>query len=113
MRGKEKGLVGLMKKRDEMPNFTSFHCIIHQEALVSKLRNHAFQNVMQVVVHVVNYIVSRPLNHRQFRQLIEDYETEYSDLVLHNAVRWLSRGRVLERFLSLLPEISTFLDSKG
>ncbi len=113
MRGKEKGLVGLMKKRDEMPNFISFHCIIHQEALVSKLRNNEFQNVMQRVVHVVNYIVSRALNHRQFRQLIQDYDTEYSDLVLHSEVRWLSRGKVLERFLSLLPEINTFLDSKG
>lgn len=67
------------------------HCIIHQESLVSKLRNNEFQNV--IVVHVVNYIVSRALNHRQFRQLIE--ETEYSDLVMHSEVRWLSHGKVL------------------
>ena len=113
MRGKEKGLVGLMKKRDEIPNFISFHCIIHRETLVSKLRNSEFQNAMQRVVHVVNYIVSRALHHRQFRQLIQDYDIEYSDLVLHSEVRWLSRGRVLERFLSLLPEINSFLDSKG
>ncbi len=113
MRGKEKGLVGLMKKREEIPNFISFHCIIHQESLVSKLRNKTFQNVMQTVVCVVNFIISRALNHRQFRQLIEDYNTEYSDLLMHSEVRWLSRGKVLERFLSLLPEICTFLDSKG
>ncbi len=113
MRGKEKGLVGLMKKREEIPNFISFHCIIHQESLVSKLRNKTFQNVMQTVVRVVNFIISRALNHRQFRQLIEDYDTEYSDLLMHSEVRWLSRGKVLERFLSLLPEICTFLDSKG
>ncbi len=113
MRGKEKGLVGLMKKREEIPNFIRFHCIIHQESLVSKLRNKTFQNVMQTVVCVVNFIISRALNHRQFRQLIEDYDTEYSDLLMHSEVRWLSRGKVLERFLSLLPEICTFLDSKG
>lgn len=64
---------------------------------------------MQKVVHVVDYIVSRALNHRQFRQS----DTEYRDLVMHSEVRWLSRGKVLERFLSLLPEICTFLDSKG
>lgn len=109
MRGKEKGLVGLMNKREEI----SFHCIIHQEALVSKLRNNEFKEVMQRVVNVVNDIVSRPLNHRQFRQLIEDYDTEYNDLVTHSEVRWLSCGKVLERFLSLLPEICAFLDNKG
>lgn len=96
MRGKEKGLVGLMNKREEIPNFISFHCIIHQEALVSKLRNNEFKEVMQRVVNVVNYIVSRSLKHRQFRQLIEDYDTEYNDLVTHSEVRWLSCGKVLE-----------------
>lgn len=113
MRGKEKGLVGLMNKREEIPNFISFHCIIHQEALVSKLRNNEFKEVMQRVVNVVNYIVSRSLKHRQFRQLIEDYDTEYNDLVTHSEVRWLSCGKVLERFLSLLPEMCAFLDNKG
>lgn len=113
MRGKEKGLIGLMKKREDIPNFTSFHCIIHQEALVSKLRNNSFLDVMQTVVRVVNFIVSRALTHRQFRQLIEEYDTEYGDLVMHSEVRWLSRGRVLERFLSLLSEIRTFLECKG
>lgn len=62
MRGKEKGLVGLMNKREEITNFISFHCIIHQDALVSKLRNNEFKEVMQRVVNVVNDIVSRPLN---------------------------------------------------
>ena len=48
-------------------------------------------------------IVSRALNHRQFRQLIEDYDSEYSDLVMHSE----------DGCLSLLPEVCTFLDSKG
>ena len=43
----------------------------------------------------------------------EDYDTEYGDLVMHSEVRWLSQGKKLERFLSLLPEIHTFLDNKG
>jgi len=111
MRGKEKGLVGLKKKREEIQNFVGFHCIIHQESLVSKLKIKSFQNVMQTVVCVVNFIVSRALYHRQFRQLIEEYDTEYGDLLMHSEVRWLSHGKVLERFQSLLPEIFTFLDS--
>lgn len=100
MQSKEKGFVGLMNKRDEMPNFISFNCVIHRESFISKCKNTEFQNVM----HVVNYIVSIALNHRQFRQLTEDYDTEYSDLVMHSELGWLYRGQVLKRFLSLLPE---------
>uniref|UniRef100_H2ZW76 DUF4371 domain-containing protein n=1 Tax=Latimeria chalumnae TaxID=7897 RepID=H2ZW76_LATCH len=33
MRGKEKGLLGLMRKQEGIPKFIMFHCIIHQEAL--------------------------------------------------------------------------------
>lgn len=53
MRGKEKGLIGPVKKREDIPNFTSFYCIIHQEALVSKLGNNGFLDVMQTVVRVI------------------------------------------------------------
>jgi len=113
MRGKENGLIGLMRKREDMPKFASFHCIIHQEALVAKLKNAEMQSVMQLVVKVVNFIVSRALNHRQFRALLNEYNTEYGDLLMHSEVRWLSRGRVLERFLNLLPQIREFLESKG
>ncbi|KAK3876626.1 hypothetical protein Pcinc_018599 [Petrolisthes cinctipes] len=83
------------------------------EALVAKLKDCELQNVMQLVVRVVNFIVSRALNHRQFRELLAEYETEYGGLVMHNEVRWLSRGRVLERFSSLLPQIREFTVSKG
>ena len=96
MRGKEKGLIVLMRKKEEIPNFTTFHCIIHQEALLAKPKDCELQNVMQLVVRGVNFIVSRSLKHRQFRELLAEYETEYGDLVMHNEVRWLSRGRVLE-----------------
>ena len=37
--GKEKCLVGIMNKRDEIPHFISFHRIIHKESLVYKNRN--------------------------------------------------------------------------
>ncbi|GFU61137.1 uncharacterized protein TNCV_763971 [Trichonephila clavipes] len=40
-------------------------------------------------------------------------ESKYADILLHNKVRWLSRGDVLKRFASLFPEIKAFVLEKG
>ncbi|KAK1903618.1 General transcription factor II-I repeat domain containing protein 2A, partial [Dissostichus eleginoides] len=40
-------------------------------------------------------------------------KSTYSDLLLHNKVRWLSRGEVLKRFVACLDHGKTFLESKG
>lgn len=45
--------------------------------------------------------------------LLEELSAEYGDLLLHTEIRWLSRGRILQRFLSLLGEIREFMQSKG
>lgn len=42
------------------------HCIIHQETLCAKSLK--FKNIMDIVVKTVNLILSRGLNHRQFKQ---------------------------------------------
>ncbi|KAJ3594051.1 hypothetical protein NHX12_006383 [Muraenolepis orangiensis] len=44
--------------------------------------------------------------------LLQEQEAAYSDLLQHNDVRWLSRGRVLERFFALRKEVSEFLSSQ-
>ena len=57
--------------------------------------------------------MAKALNHRQFRMLLDEVDSMYSDLLLYNKVRWLSRGEVLKRFVVCLKEVKTFLDSKG
>ncbi|XP_071052939.1 general transcription factor II-I repeat domain-containing protein 2-like [Onthophagus taurus] len=114
MIGVNSGLVTLLKKHLQEKNINAedlmqFHCIIHQEALCSKKIE--FQNVMKVVVSTVNFIKSRGLNHRQFKQFLDDIESEYGDLLYYTEVRWLSRGLTLERFLNLIEEIGIFLAS--
>ncbi|CAJ1079930.1 PREDICTED: general transcription factor II-I repeat domain-containing protein 2-like, partial [Xyrichtys novacula] len=112
MVGRETGLVALLRKELEVPNFLSYHCIIHQEQLCCKLRSGELKTTMGKVVKVVNFIRSHALKHRQFRTLVEEYEMLYQDLSLHAEVRWLSRGIVLEKFMDLLPVIREFIRQK-
>jgi hypothetical protein len=56
---------------------------------------------MNIVVSTVNFIRSRSLNHRQFRELLIDIEADYGDVIYHSEVRWLSRGKVLKRIYDL------------
>ncbi|KAF7641054.1 hypothetical protein LDENG_00297180, partial [Lucifuga dentata] len=52
---------------------------------------------------------ARSLQRRLFRAHLEEADCNYSDLLLHTDVRWLSRGRFLQRFQELCPEIKEFL----
>ncbi|KAI4888758.1 hypothetical protein NFI96_007104 [Prochilodus magdalenae] len=111
MMGSVNGLVGLCKSDDRFPEFWTFHCIIHQEQLVSKKLN--LDHVMKPVLEIVNFIRTHALNHRQFRNLIAELDENLpSDLPLHCNVRWLSRGKVISRFFGLLNQVKLFLEEK-
>uniref|UniRef100_H3AE60 DUF4371 domain-containing protein n=1 Tax=Latimeria chalumnae TaxID=7897 RepID=H3AE60_LATCH len=111
MTGKHRGLVAEMTK--EQLNLLTFHCIVHQQALCSKLGDGHMKGVMDKVVKVVNFIHARPLLHRRFVSLLQEIDSSYGDILLHTEVRWLSRGKVLQRFVALLPEIVWFLSEIG
>ena len=53
---------------------------------------------MSVVVKCVNDIQAAALK-REFRQLLNEVDEQFGEL-LHTEVRWLSRGKVLARFLA-------------
>ena len=68
---------------------------------------------MKTVVEIINFLVSHSsLVHRQFKSLLQEIECEYGDLLLYSNVRWLSRGKVLTRFVCCLEDIKVFLDEK-
>jgi hypothetical protein len=107
MCGRINGFIGLLHQAGiDCP---AFHCIIHQESLCGKLMG--MQNVMDVVMKIVNLIRagSRALNHRNFIAYLEEIDAEYGDLLLHTDIRWMSRGKCLQRFFALRQEIQTFL----
>ncbi|CAH0406377.1 unnamed protein product [Chilo suppressalis] len=69
---------------------------------------------MGIATKIVNSIRARSLQRRLFKLQLEDRESaEHTDLVLHTDVKWLSRGKFLERLQELLPEITAFLDERG
>jgi len=112
MVGKNKGFVKLLQDHIGR-QVLSFHCIIHQESLCAKMSSLCLNFVMGTVIKIVNFIVSRSsLIHRQFKSLLQEMESAYMDLPLYSNVHWLSRGNVLNRFVSSLEAIKVFLDEK-
>uniref|UniRef100_A0A8D9BI68 General transcription factor II-I repeat domain-containing protein 2 n=1 Tax=Cacopsylla melanoneura TaxID=428564 RepID=A0A8D9BI68_9HEMI len=69
--------------------------------------------VMTFVIKIVNNVRAHSLKRRQFKQLAEEMDCQYGDLLLHNEVRWLSRGKVLQRFNEVLPVLVTFFKNQG
>lgn len=113
MTGSENGFISLFKKKYNLSNLITFHCIIHQENLAARAANPELEAVMKTVINIVNFIRARELNHRRFKSLLQELGSEHNDVILHTSVRWLSRGKVLERFFSLRNEIILFLDQNN
>ena len=61
---------------------------------------------------MANLIRSHGLNHRQFREMLRETETESVDLPYYTAVRWLSCGKVLSRVFELRKETAEFLTGR-
>ena len=74
---------------------TVHHCITHQESLCGTALK--MEHVMSTITRVVNLIRAKGLNHRQFKSFLEEIGLEYRDVPYHTEVRWLSRGKVLNR----------------
>ena len=111
MCGVHAGFIALCRNDPDFPDFMKYHCVIHQQALAGKVVD--FSHVMSLVVKVVNSIRAKALQHRLFKALLDELDSAYGDLLLHADVRWLSRGKVLQRFVDLLPEIKTFLSKRN
>ncbi|XP_028275741.1 general transcription factor II-I repeat domain-containing protein 2B-like [Parambassis ranga] len=110
-------IVGLLKRmQDKVTEIDAdqklvFLHRIHQHVLCKSVLK--ITHVIDVVSKIVNFIRARALNHRQFVALLEEHESEHSDIGYHTAVRWLSLGKVLKRVWDLNAEIREFCEKKG
>ena len=103
MTGRHRRLVSRIKQVN--PDIQSMHCIIHREALASKRMSPELDSVLTDAVKVINFIKSRPLNARLFHKLCEETGSDHHQLLLHTDVRWLSRGKALQRLFELREQI--------
>ena len=94
MCGEKSGLVGRMRLKLREENcageLTADHCIIHQEAL-------KMDHVTNTVTQTVTFIRAQGCNHRQFQSFLREIDSEFGDMPYHTEVRWLIRGKVLNR----------------
>jgi len=58
-------------------------------------------DVLAQIVKIVNYIKSNALNSRLFNTLCLEMGSLHESLLLHTEVRWLSRGKCLQRVYEL------------
>ena len=68
------------------------------------------REVLNQAVELVNYIKTRPVKSRLLDQLCSNMDSQYRRLLLHTEVRWLSKGKVLNRLYELRQELLKFVE---
>ena len=96
-------------KKEKQHNLV-IRCLLHRENLEAKEIQEDLAIVFKEVVSAVNYIKSHPSYSRLFRTLCDEMGADHSGLLFYLNIRWLSRGKVLERVASLRNEIGAFLN---
>ncbi|XP_060874738.1 zinc finger BED domain-containing protein 5-like [Metopolophium dirhodum] len=107
MSGYKTGLLGRLKEVAPQVKWT--HCCIHREALVAEHLSEHMKTTLEKVVKIINFIKSRPLQSRLFEVLCNDMRSDHVQLILYFEIRWLSRGKILQRFFELRDEVRVFL----
>jgi len=67
-------------------------------------------NVMQIVIKTVDFIKSKGLNHRWFKEFLKSMDFDCGNIIFLSKVRWLSQGKMLK---TLQSEIKTCMEAKG
>jgi len=109
MVGKHRGFIALMK--EEIPGLIAIHCVIHRQHLVSRNLSPELNDSLNIVIKCVNKIKAHALHDRLFRALCCQNDEDFERLLLHTAVRWLSKGACLNRFYALYNSVIELLSN--
>lgn len=87
--------------------------MIYIESLCAKFGLRDFKELISQVTAIINFIRGRALLHREFTTFLENIDSDYHDVLYYTDVRWLSAGKMAERFYLLIPQIREFLRDKN
>ena len=111
MTGKKNGFINLFTQH--VGHFIlSFHCILHQQVLYAKTAFKSLQDIMHVVTKIINLTSAHALCKRKFKELLGDMDSMHVGLLMYNNVQWLSRRKVLQRFVKCLDKIIIFFNNR-
>lgn len=110
MVGRYRGFIAHLKAA--VPDVFCMHCVVHRQHLVAKKLGGRLHDSLAVVIKAVNFIKSNSLQDRIFQQLCEDNDEDFTQLLMHTEVRWLSKGNCLRRFVTLWESIVLFFIDK-
>lgn len=92
------------------PQAKGIHCMIHQYALTSKTLPASLKKALDSAIKHMNYTKTAALNTRLFKELYKDMNADHKVLLFHIAVRWLSKGNVVNRVFDTKDDIRFFLE---
>jgi hypothetical protein len=110
MMGKRNGCLQLMK--NDHPSMMTVHCVIHRENLVAKSLSAELNSVMSLLIKAINSIKASAKTERLFKMFCKNEGEKFEQLLMHTQVRWLSKGKCLERFMQLFDSLKEFLGDK-
>ena len=85
--------------------------MMHREALVAKKISN-LNAVVQDAVKFIDFIKSHQRNTRIFANLWDEMESEFTTLLLHFEIRWLSKNKASKTLIMLKNEVVIFLKKK-
>lgn len=104
-----RGRRAVARMKQDNPDLIAYHCIIHQTVLCA-IVSEEFAEVMDTMMKLINFLrASSSHQHRLLREFLKEMEADANDLLLHNNMRWLSKGNARGRFWSIRKEIAAFL----